>query len=63
MSESELRGHKKDCSCRGCRLMRFAEAVEQLLNDSAGGEGMTSEEYDAVFTSKVKELHQEMVRG
>lgn len=63
-----------NCRCRQCRLVRFAESIEQLLKNgvpqpvqasmwphSDSGDGLTTEEYALLFESQVRELHAELV--
>lgn len=66
---------RKGHICRRCRLVRFAEAMEQLLRDGVptstveqaalvsdeGNGGLTTEEYALLFESSVRELHSELV--
>ncbi|TAL42356.1 MAG: hypothetical protein EPN91_08230 [Salinibacterium sp.] len=64
-----------NCRCKNCRLVRFAQAVIQLLRDgvpkviidkatkvpNAGDGTLTTEEYALLFESSVHELHEELV--
>lgn len=57
-----------NCRCRKCRLVRFAEAVEQLMKDATNDVrrlrdvgSMSSVEYAQFFESSVKELHTQLV--
>ena len=63
MTERVWHSEHPSCKCRRCRLVRFAEQVESLLRyeNWPTKANLTIDEYHAVFTSKVKELHQQTV--